>query len=50
MVMIGLFLAMSLDMMVSNLLIGSIELGVCVCLFTVLNHYYAKDEKPADDN
>jgi len=50
MVMIGLFLAMSLDMMVSNLLIGSIELGVCVCLFTILNHYYAKDEKSADDN
>jgi len=46
MVMIGLFLAMSLDMIVHDTLVGSIELGVCVCLFTVLNHYYAKDEKP----
>ena len=45
MVMIGLFLAMSLDMLVRNTLVGSIELGVCVCLFTVFNRLYATDEK-----
>jgi len=45
MVMIGLFLAMSLDMLVHDTLVGSIELGVCVCLFTVFNRLYATDEK-----
>ena len=38
MVMIGLFLAMSLDMLVQDILIGSIELAVCVGLFIMFNH------------
>ena len=45
MVMIGLFIAMSLDMMVKNLIVGSIELGIATCLFIVLNHYYGGEEK-----
>jgi hypothetical protein len=43
MVMIGLFLAMSLDMLVQDILIGSIELAVCVGLFIMFNHN--SDEK-----
>lgn len=48
MVMIGLFIAMSLDMMVHDIIVGSIELGVSVCLFIVFNNLYGGDEKAAN--
>lgn len=48
MVMIGLFIAMSLDMMVHDLIVGSIELGVSVCLFIIFNNLYGGDKKAAN--
>jgi len=51
MVMLGLLLAMSLDTLVYDTLMGSVLLAGCVILFTLFNHLYnKKDEKPADDN
>jgi len=49
MVMIGLFIAMSLDMMVKNLLVGSIELGISVCLFIILNYFFGGDQKAQNE-
>lgn len=51
MVMLGLLLAMSLDTLVYDTLMGSVLLAGCVTLFILFNHLYnKKDEKPADDN